>query len=120
MAQVSVGTRLRLVIKGQSYLEAGDVIYFNLRSIDEKNPRGVADPQYSGRYIITILRHRITKEEYKMVLECVKDSVFTPFASQGLKFFPGQASQEGPQFVDIYGTDKSINTQRQAMASRHG
>ena len=120
LAQVSVGTRLRLVIKGQSYLEAGDVIYFNLRSIDEKNPRGVADPQYSGRYIITKLRHRITKEEYKMVLECVKDSVFTPFASQGLKFFPGQASQSGPQFVDIYGTDKSINTQRQAMASRHG
>ena len=120
ITQVMAGTRLRLVIKGQSYLEAGDVIYFNIRSIDEKNPRGLADPQYSGRYIITKIRHRITKEDYKMVLECVKDSVFTPFATQGLKFFPAQASQDGPQFVDIYKAEKGVNTQRQAMASRHG
>ena len=55
-----------------------------------------------------------------MVLECVKDCVFTPFKSQGLKFFPGQPSQEGPQFVDIYKAEKGVNTQRQAMASRHG
>ena len=53
-----------------------------------------------------------------MVLECVKDCVFTPFASQGLKFFPGQASQEGPQFVDIYKADRSINTQRQIGGDR--
>ena len=120
LTQVMAGTRLRLVIKGQSYLEAGDVIYFNIRSIDEKNPRGLADPQYSGRYIITKIRHRITKEDYKMVIECVKDCVFTPFASQGLKFFPAPASQEGPQFVAIYKAEKGVNTQRQAAMSRHG
>ena len=55
-----------------------------------------------------------------MVLECVKDCVYTPFASQGLKFFPGQASQEGPQFVDIYEAEKGVNTQRQMMATRDG
>ena len=118
LAQLAAGTTLRLVVKGQSYLEAGDVIYFNIRSIDEKNPRGLADPQYSGRYIITKIRHRITKQDYKMVLECVKDCVYTPFASQGLKFFPGQASQEGPQFMDIYKADRSINTQRQIGGDR--
>ena len=36
-AQVVQGTALKLVIKGQSYLEAGDLIEFKLRSVDEKN-----------------------------------------------------------------------------------
>jgi len=116
--QIMSGTRLKMTIKGQTYIEAGDVIYFNIRSIDEKNPEGRADPQYSGRYIIAKLRHTVADGEYKMILECAKDSVFSPFASQGLKFFPAEASSEKAQLVNIYDTDRSVNTQRQAMASR--
>ena len=118
--QIMSGTLLKMTIKGQTYIEAGDVIYFNIRSIDEKNPEGFADPQYSGRYIIAKLRHTVADGEYKMILECAKDSVFSPFASQGVKFFPAEASSDKAQLVNIYDTDRSVNPQRQAMASRDG
>ena len=78
-AQVVHGTALRLTVKGQSYLEAGDLINFHLRSVDEKNPDGEEDPQYSGNYVITKIRHQITTEKYSMQLECAKDSVKTGF-----------------------------------------
>ena len=78
-AQVVQGTALKLVIKGQSYLEAGDLIEFKLRSVDEKNPDGEDDPQYAGKYVITKIRHQISAEKYVMVLECAKDSVKSGF-----------------------------------------
>ena len=73
--QVRQGTALKLIVKGQSYLEAGDLIEFKLRSVDEKNTDGQEDPQYSGKYVITKIRHQITPERYTMALECAKDSV---------------------------------------------
>jgi hypothetical protein len=78
-AQVVQGTALKLVIKGQSYLEAGDLIEFKLRSVDEKNIDGEEDPQYAGKYVITKIRHQINAEKYVMVLECAKDSVKSGF-----------------------------------------
>ena len=78
-AQVIQGTALKLVIKGQSYLEAGDLIEFKLRSVDEKNTDGAEDPQYAGKYVITKIRHQINAEKYVMVLECAKDSVKSGF-----------------------------------------
>ena len=78
-SQVIHGTALKLVVKGQSYVEAGDVIDFKLRSVDEKNPDGEEDPQYAGRYIVTKVRHQINAEKYIMVLECAKDSVKSGF-----------------------------------------
>ena len=84
-AQVVHGTALRLVVKGQSYLEAGDVIDFKLRSVDEKNPDGEQDPQYSGKYVITTIRHQINSNKYTMVLECAKDSVRTGFTKSNFK-----------------------------------
>ena len=69
------GTCLKLVVKGQSYIEAGDVIEFKMRAIDEKATEGEEDPQFSGKYIITKVRHQINPTKYVMVLECAKDSV---------------------------------------------
>ena len=74
-SQVLHGTCLKLVIKGQSYIEAGDVIEFKMRAIDEKATEGEEDPQFSGKYIITKVRHQINPTKYVMVLECAKDSV---------------------------------------------
>ena len=100
-AQVGAGTRLKLVVKGQSYIEAGDMIQFNLLSVESTNSNRVDfDPQYSGRYIVANVRHRITDVDYKMVLECVKDSVKTPFDGEDL--FPGETEKENATFVDIY------------------
>ena len=84
-AQVVQGTALKLVVKGQSYLEAGDLIDFKLRSVDEKNPDGVEDPQYAGKYVITKIRHQINAEKYMMVLECAKDSVKQGFSTTDYK-----------------------------------
>ena len=73
--QVLQGTCLKLIVKGQSYIEAGDVIEFKMRAIDEKATEGEEDPQFSGKYIITKVRHQINPTKYVMVLECAKDSV---------------------------------------------
>ena len=100
-AQVASGTKLRLVVKGQSFLEAGDLIRFNLRNVDTKEQDGGEDPQYSGNYIILKIRHRITNNDYKQVLECVKDSVKEKWPGQVSKF-PGRSSKQGPELIDIH------------------
>ena len=102
-AQVIQGTTLKLVVKGQSYLEAGDLIEFRLRSVDEKNPDGEEDPQYSGKYVITKIRHQINAEKYVMVLECAKDSV-----KQGFKrsFRKIPKNRNIPTLRDTYQKEK--------------
>jgi hypothetical protein len=76
-SQVTQGTALKLIVKGQSYLEVGDLIDFKLRSVDEKNTDGAEDPQYAGKYVITKIRHQMSNltDRYTMALECAKDSV---------------------------------------------
>ena len=75
------GTTLHMVVKGQSYLEPGDIIEFKLVSVDEKNPDGEEDPQYSGRYVITKIRHQVNATKYTCAVECVKDSTKTGFST---------------------------------------
>jgi hypothetical protein len=81
--QVTQGTTLKLVVKGQSYLQAGDLIEFNLRDVNFEDQDNANDPRFSGNYIITSIRHHVTGEQYDMVLECVKDSVATAYDQQG-------------------------------------
>ena len=108
--QVVNGTKLQLVVKGQTYIEAGDVIDFQLRGVDHTNTQGEPDPQYAGRYIITKIRHRITSTDYKMILECSKDSVFSKFSTQGLKTYPNLASKDSATFQDINQYDDIATT----------
>ena len=108
--QVVNGTKLQLVVKGQTYIEAGDVIDFQLRGVDHTNTQGEPDPQYAGRYIITKIRHRITSTDYKMILECSKDSVFSKFNTQGLKTYPNIASKDSATFQDINQYDDIATT----------
>ena len=90
LATVSSGTNLKMTVKGQSYLEPGDVIDFNILSVENKiNSDGRLDPQYAGRYVITKMRHRITNDEYIQVLECAKDSVFTEYSSDKESSYQG-------------------------------
>ena len=91
---VAAGTKLKLTIKGQSYLQVGDVIQFNILSVEapKMRPNGVErrpDPHYSGRYIIENMRHRVTTREYLQVIECAKDSVVTPYSSSKEDSFDG-------------------------------
>jgi hypothetical protein len=99
--QVHAGTKLQLTVKGQSYLQSGDVIEFQIRSVDADNTDGEFDPQFAGRYIITKIRHRVTDSDYVQVLECSKDSVFRPYSKSFDNTFYGLASSEHPKFTDI-------------------
>ena len=49
--------------------------------MDEKNPDGEEDPQYSGRYVITKIRHQVNDTNYTNAIECVKDSTKTGFST---------------------------------------
>ena len=100
------GIKVLLTIHGQSYLEAGDVIWFGLRSVEpEKAYPSTIDTKYGGRYVITKIRHRVTFDEYKMVLECVKDSVFTSHGSGD--YVPKPSKQKG-QIINQYNLDEAI------------
>jgi hypothetical protein len=39
------------------------------------------------------------------VIEAVKDGVHKPFATESMTSFPGKASQDTPQFEDLYESD---------------
>ena len=101
---VTSGTNLKLQVKGQSYLEPGDVIKFNILSVENKqHSEGALDPQFAGRYIISKIRHRISGGEYVQVLECVKDSVFRPYRSDGEKSYKAkQLPKEKGEATDIF------------------
>jgi hypothetical protein len=72
-------TRLKISLPGDSNLMVGMVIDFSLLSIspDVKKP----DAFYSGRYLISAVRHLITITEFKTILEIVKDSTPNQYAS---------------------------------------
>jgi len=76
--QIVHGTTLKLVVKGQSYLEPGDLIEFRVRPVDASKVDIEEDHRYGGQYIITKIRHQVSDENYTMVLECAKDSVVNP------------------------------------------
>ena len=81
--QLHSGTRLQLTIKGQAWLQAGDLIQFDMQTIENRDDRPSTrlDPQLSGRYIISHIRHRVAGDQYRQVLECVKDSVARSFGT---------------------------------------
>lgn len=98
--QVLAGTRLEMTIKGQSYLEVGDVIQFNLQTVENKKTSdGAFDPQYSGRYVITKMRHRVTTTEYINVLELIKDSVARAYRTNHSKTYPGKKARKDKGIV---------------------
>ena len=99
--QITNGTRLQLVVKGQSFLQAGDVIDFELREVSDRNPQGEKDRQFGGRYVITKIRHRVTKNDYKMILEAKKDSVREQIPGNRSRYFTGTANNENAQYQRI-------------------
>jgi len=102
--QVEAGTTIQMTIKGQTYIQPGNIIDFAIRPVE---PEGLTadkknyDPQYSGRYIVCKVRHRVTKSDYKMVLEVKKDSVREPHIGETIKTFLGTANNENTQYKKI-------------------
>jgi hypothetical protein len=70
--QLLAHTRLKITVAGNPDLTVGRVVEFSLLS---KNPREkTIDKYYSGRYLITAIKHMITSDEYKCVIELSKES----------------------------------------------
>ena len=102
--QIQTGTVLQLTVKGQSYIQPGQIIDFSLRPVEEEgmtSDKKSYDPQYSGRYVITKIRHRVVKQDYKMVLECRKDSVREQLPGKTTKTFSGISNNENAQFTKL-------------------
>jgi len=102
--QVDIGTTIQMTIKGQTYIQPGQVIDFAIRPVEpegETLDKKAYDPQYSGRYIVSKVRHRVTKQEYKMVLEVKKDSVREPHTGESIKTFTGTANNENTKFSSL-------------------
>ena len=102
--QIQTGTVLQLTVKGQSYIQPGQVIDFSLRPVEEEgmtSDKKSYDPQYSGRYVITKIRHRVVKQDYKMILECRKDSVREKLPGKTTRTFAGIPNNENAQFTKL-------------------
>jgi len=97
--QVMNGTALSLTVKGQSYLEAGDLIKFNMLAVQPNNELGEFDPQYSGKYVITKIRHHINDKRYTMSLECAKDSAKRGFTVNDFKI---EKNKNHPSYRNTY------------------
>jgi len=108
--QVINSTRLKIVMPGHSYIEAGDVVEFQLPSLERNKGEystSQFDEKYSGRYLVAKLRHRLIKQEYRLVLELIKDSVAKPYI-KGSNTYKGKPPVERGT-IDIYQEDKNIN-----------
>ena len=89
--QVENSTRIKVIIPGHSYIEAGDVVNFRLPSLEPNKgeKKGYQyDEFHSGRYVIAKLRHRLIRGEYKMVLELIKDSVYRKHSGLPNEYYP--------------------------------
>jgi len=66
-------TRVKISVPGDPLLTVGKVIQFDLLS---KNP-AIKEPDlyYSGNYLVTGVRHMITQNDFKTVLEIAKESL---------------------------------------------
>ena len=103
--QIIHGTTLKLVVKGQSYLEPGDLIEFKIRPVDADKVDIEEDYRYSGQYVITKIRHQITSDIYTMVLECAKDSVVNPITPGEPQY---KANKRKGDLEDIYDSGTNI------------
>ena len=67
--------RLRIILPGDGLTESGDLINFQLNSIEAG--KQALDPFYSGKYMVNSIRHTISRSpsEYRIFLDCSKESL---------------------------------------------
>jgi hypothetical protein len=70
---------------GDSSREVGDLISFDFPTENSKvaasSGRGAGHKYYSGKFLITTLRHKITQNEYTMHVEAIKDGYKSAISS---------------------------------------
>ena len=70
---------------GDSSREVGDLISFDFPTENSKvaatSGRGAGHKYYSGKFLITSLRHKITQDEYTIHVEAIKDGYKSAISS---------------------------------------
>lgn len=81
-AQISLAnyTVLKAKIPGDPGITAGRTINFNLLTLKPTDSRKNLDEFYSGKYLVTAVRHIIQPSAYQTILEIAKDSTPTTYA----------------------------------------
>lgn len=72
-------TRLKLVVAGNPTLSVGTTVMFNINSNTPETQKE-NDKFYSGKYLISSIRHTVQNRGYNTVLELIKDSNNKPYA----------------------------------------
>lgn len=66
--------KLKLVLPGDTYLTVGDIIEFQMPLIKTQVPgENPNNPYYSGRYLVTAMRHKLDYQSYEMIAEVTRD-----------------------------------------------
>lgn len=73
-------TRVKMSVPGDPNLSVGYTIEFELLSRNPSDKQKTPDAFLSGDYLVTAVRHMITQNDYKTVMEVAKDSVPTQYA----------------------------------------
>ena len=82
-AQISLTNynKMKLVIAGDPGATVGSTINFNLLTMSPTITGKEPDKFYSGKYLITAVRHSISMTSFQTVLEIVKESVSNEYIS---------------------------------------
>ena len=74
--ELNKGVSLNVKVHGSTNISVGQIIQFNKQTVGNANESGDFDPYYTGRYIISNLRHIFElapKKEHSIVMSLVKD-----------------------------------------------
>lgn len=74
--QQAQDVKLIVTIAGDIRRNVGDVIEIDMDSVQFGDGDEVKDKLYSGKYLVSSLRHLIKDDRYTMVMEVIKDSYF--------------------------------------------
>lgn len=76
--------KIRIVVPGDSQRRPGEIVNLKLPAIEPKTNGLAIDPFYSGKYMISKLRHSIDAESngYDTIIELVKDSYTFPLSEK--------------------------------------
>jgi hypothetical protein len=74
--------RIKITVPGDPLLSAGTVIYFSTYGVGEDPNLNSKKPDklYTGKYLVTAVRHIVKNSGYITVMEICKDSVSTPYS----------------------------------------
>ena len=73
--------RMNISVPGRTDVEVGRILYFSYPAVSPSDSSDANETQedtnYSGYYLITAIRHKVSKMNHTMVMEIVKDSLTT-------------------------------------------